>query len=91
MSRDTILKAPNGERWSLDNLVSQGRLDGKSAGVEEAVVWVKSRAVELFEAGDDTAAVTLRTLGDRMLAELLPRLRREAEEHKKEYPPRIDD
>lgn len=87
MSRDTILvDADTGERFSFDNLATQKWLNGHAPGAERAVRWLAELAVERFQQGKDEEAKLLRETAAKMQNILVPQLKREAQNHEKEYP-----
>lgn len=86
MSRDTILTAPDGTRYSLDNLATQKWLDGYAPGATQVIGWIRQRAAELFENGKDAEAVAMRSLAERVTKELLPQIRQRALDHERDHP-----
>jgi DNA-binding GntR family transcriptional regulator len=86
MSRDTILKASDGTRYSLDNLATQKWLDGHAPGAERVAGWLTGQAIEAFRAGRDDEASLLRRLAARIQEELIPQLRQKAKDHEIAHP-----
>lgn len=89
MSRDRILTGDDGARYSLDNIRTQGWLNGHYGGLDDAVNWLREQAVALFRDGKDEQAVALRKLAERMGAALQPKMRLRAEEHERDFPMRL--
>ncbi len=86
MSSDTILKAPDGTRYSLDNLCSQKWLEGQVTGAEAVAAWLLNESVERFRQRKDDEAHELRNLADRINKELVPKLTKAASDHETKYP-----
>lgn len=75
----------DGTLYDLDNLSTQRWLEGHVPGAETAAGWLRQQAVKLFEAGDDEQAVFLRDMANKMLVDLIPKLRIAAATHDKEF------
>jgi hypothetical protein len=90
MSRDTPLKAPDGSRYSMDNLATQKWLNGHIPGAEQAIGWLKEEAVSLFRQGDTIKAIYLQGLAKRLADEVLPGLIKNREIHERDYPYEIE-
>jgi hypothetical protein len=86
MSRDTILKAPDGTRYSFDNLASQKWLDGHVPGAECVAGWLSELGVTAWRNGDDKRALLLRELAAKVRSEIVPELQRAAAAHEKDHP-----
>lgn len=86
MSSDTILKAPDGKRYSLDNLATQKWLDGHVPGAEQVEGWLRHEAGERFKNGRDDEASMLRRLADHVRDKIAPEMRRKAENFELEHP-----
>lgn len=89
MSRDTVLVADTGAKYSYDNLCTQKWLEGHAPGAERAVEWLSDLARERFDQGKDDEARLLRDTAIRMQRVLVPKLDREAREHEDKYPSEI--
>jgi len=90
MSRDTILKDKDGNRYSYDNLSTQKWLDGHRPGALAVVAWLREKAVDLFRQGKDDAAVQLRKLAEDATKEVIPKLEAQASEHLVEFPIQLE-
>jgi hypothetical protein len=86
MSRDTILKAPDGTRYSLDTLATQKWLDGHAPGAERVAGWLRGQALEAFKVGKDDHALLLRGLAERVEKEIVNKLKTAAADHALKYP-----
>jgi hypothetical protein len=86
VSSDTILKAPDGTRYSFDNLASQKWLEGHIPGAEQVEGWLRTEAADRFTAGRDEEAILLRRLADRIRDKIVPEMRRRAEAHTIDHP-----
>ena len=91
MSRDVILTAEDGTKYSFDNIKTQGWLNGHYSGLDVAANYIKVKAVELFKAGKDEEAVKLRKLAEELVKKLEPDMRSRAERHEREFPMVIAD
>jgi len=76
----------SGRQWILDRFATQKMMEGYAPGVERAADWLIELAVSEFRGGKDDEATSLRKLAARLRAELLPKLRQDAEEHAKNFP-----
>lgn len=91
MSRDTILRDEDGNRWSLDNLSTQKWLEGHAPGAKKVSEWLREKAVELFTRGEDKAAIEMRTLAEDVLTRLIPEFQKYAERHAQEFPSQLTE
>lgn len=91
MSRDYILTAEDGTRYSLDNLSTQKWLDGHYSGLDQCCEWLNDRANSLFASRETDAAIALQRLSDDMRQELRPKMIKRADEHRREYPPEVSE
>ena len=91
MSSDTILTDPDGGRWSLDNAITQGWLDGHECGVEVVTTWLVEQAAALFAKDRDKEASELKNLAREIAKQLIPKMKERAERHKAEFPYRLPD
>ena len=86
MSSDTILTAPDGTRYSLDNLATQKWLDGHVPGAEVIAGYLRGQAAEKFTAGRDGEAMLLRQLADHIRDKIIPAMEERAETNKLDHP-----
>lgn len=89
MSRDTILRDDDGNRWSMDNISNHSYMLGHVAGAERVAVWLEAIAVEMFRDRDDKGAVAMREIADQVRAKIVPELREAAAKHKADYPAKL--
>lgn len=87
---DTIMTDESDVRYSLDNIRTQGWLNGHASGLTSAVEWLKERAVVLFREGKDEPARDLRRLADDMDRALRPVMEQRAKRHAVEFPAVIE-
>lgn len=87
---DVILTDDADVRYSYENIRTQGWLDGHPSGLDDAVAWLKERAVRLFREGKDEAATGLRRLADEMRDALYPVMAERAHRHEQEHPAVIE-
>lgn len=83
---DCIMTDEEGTRYSFENIKTQGWLDGHASGLDAAVGWVKERAVDLFRAGKDEAATSMRRLAEEMDRDLRSGMEQRARSHREEFP-----
>jgi hypothetical protein len=88
---DRILKDEDGDRYSFNNIRTQGWLNGHTSGLDEAVKWLKERGVTLFRDGQDDAAKNLRRLAEDMDRALRPGMESRAKRHEQEHPARFEE
>ena len=88
MSDEKVTKLPD-EGFVLDRAMHSARLDGTSDGVLKAVDWLHDQAVLHFRKGLDEEAKTLRNIATKMIDDLLPGTRKDAEQYAKEFPASI--
>lgn len=86
MSRDTLLKDPDGVTYSLDSLATQKWLEGHYSGLDECCGWLEEKATALFRARKREQAIEMQSLADELRRELRPLMIRRAEKHEKEFP-----
>lgn len=91
MSSDTILKDASGQRWSFDNIRTQGYLDGHAPGAEAVAAYIKKKATEAFSAGNDKEAFLLRKLAEDIVKDVVQVMVTRAKEHEKLHPEKIAD
>jgi len=81
-----VVTDDSGRRWLLDRFGTQKQIAGYAHGVERAADWIIEQAVSAFRGSKDDDALSLRKLAERLRSELVPKLRRDAEEHAKNFP-----
>ena len=90
MSRDTVLRDEANVSYSYDNLKTQGYLEGHAQGLDRAAGYLREKAGEFFQRGDDGKATLLRGLADELVAKVRPDLVRAAKEHEENHPVVLD-
>jgi hypothetical protein len=88
---DLILKDDDGDRYSFENIRTQGWLEGHTSGLDAAVTWLKERAVTLFRHGKDADAKNLRLLAEDMDRALRTAMEANSKRHEREHPGRVED
>jgi len=83
---DRIMTDEDGVRYSFENIKTQGWLDGHAGGLDDAVHWLKERAVDLFRAGKDEEATSMRRLAEDMDRKLRPGMEQQSKRHREEFP-----
>lgn len=86
MSRDITMKGDDGNTYSYGTIKSQGWLDGHAPGIEMAVGFLRTLAIEAFNADRDKEADDLKALAKRMMNELVPVAEARAKEYEKTHP-----
>lgn len=89
MSRDTILKDEEGNKYSYDNLKTQGWLEGHYCGLDCAVKTIADKAVDFFREGKHDKAIEYQKLAKEIKELLEPEMRRRAKEHEEQYPAQV--
>ncbi len=87
---DAILTDESGASYSLENIKTQGWLDGHVSGLDAAVNWLGDRAVSLFRDGKYDDAKALRDMAGDMDRALRPGMEDRARRHEREFPMQIE-
>jgi hypothetical protein len=86
MSKENILKDAEGVRYSYENIMTQGWLEGHAPGAEFIAGIINVRAQKCFSEGNDKDAFLLRSLAREILDLHVPTMKLKAEQNAKQHP-----
>lgn len=90
MSDDLVLRDDADDRYSYDNIRTQGWLNGHVEGLRCAVTFLREKAAVLFQQEKDEEAVRMRNLATEMLRVLEPQMELRAKDHEKQHPMKLE-